>query len=397
MRVLFTPAPAHLHALAPLAWALRAAGHEVRVAGPPGMADSVARTGLTAVAVGRDRGRAAPGWEVLLDETSPAALTYERLHALFTTCVHEPLALDDPMLDDLADVAQRWRPDLVVWDEVSYAGPVVATAVGAAHARMLSGVDHWARLRSVFLALHEELDGGGADPVAAWLEGKLARFGCAFAEEVVVGQLTLDPTPPWLRPALDLRSTPIRPIPYGGPAILPEWLREPPRRPRVCFVDPAPAELPEAVAELDVEVVVTHPGTGRAGGATAIPLDEVLPDCATVVHRGNRTAMTAAMVHGVPQLVLAPAPGADPHRTAALVRQGAALATTCDDHADVRFRLARLLVEPGFAAQAARLRAQVRAMPSPHQVVPVLERLAIERGRTGSAAAADDGPHRLHV
>lgn len=35
MRVLFTtfPIPSHLHLLAPLAWALRAAGHEVGVAG----------------------------------------------------------------------------------------------------------------------------------------------------------------------------------------------------------------------------------------------------------------------------------------------------------------------------------------------------------------------------
>lgn len=52
MRVLLTvpPSRARLHQLVPLCWALRAAGHEVQVAGPPTFADAINQTGLVAVA-----------------------------------------------------------------------------------------------------------------------------------------------------------------------------------------------------------------------------------------------------------------------------------------------------------------------------------------------------------
>src|SRR5687767_9215906 len=54
MRVLITtmPAAAHLYPYVPLAWALQSAGHEVRVASHPDMADTIVKAGLTAVAVG---------------------------------------------------------------------------------------------------------------------------------------------------------------------------------------------------------------------------------------------------------------------------------------------------------------------------------------------------------
>ncbi|MEE2043098.1 activator-dependent family glycosyltransferase, partial [Nocardiopsis tropica] len=44
----------HLLGLIPQAWALRAAGHEVRAASQPALVPTIARTGLPAVSVGRD-------------------------------------------------------------------------------------------------------------------------------------------------------------------------------------------------------------------------------------------------------------------------------------------------------------------------------------------------------
>ena len=49
-RVILGTAP-----MVPLAWALRAAGHDVRVAVQPSFAATVTSAGLTAVPVGRDR------------------------------------------------------------------------------------------------------------------------------------------------------------------------------------------------------------------------------------------------------------------------------------------------------------------------------------------------------
>jgi hypothetical protein len=57
MRVLFTVQRdrQHLFPLVPLAWACRAAGHEVRIAGPPVLQDVIVHTGLPAMVVGRDQ------------------------------------------------------------------------------------------------------------------------------------------------------------------------------------------------------------------------------------------------------------------------------------------------------------------------------------------------------
>lgn len=91
MRVLITvpPIPDRLHHLVPLAWALRTAGHEVRVAGAPKFAETINLTGLVAVA-------------------------------------------DDPV-----EHAELWRPDLVVWDEGAPVGAAVAGAAGATSVRVV--------------------------------------------------------------------------------------------------------------------------------------------------------------------------------------------------------------------------------------------------------------------
>lgn len=54
MRVLLTTwaAPGHLFPMVPLAWAFQAAGHEVRVAGPPSCQDAITQAGLSAVEAG---------------------------------------------------------------------------------------------------------------------------------------------------------------------------------------------------------------------------------------------------------------------------------------------------------------------------------------------------------
>jgi len=54
MKVLFTTWawPSHFFPLVPLAWALRAAGHEVRVASGPELAGTIRASGLPAVSVG---------------------------------------------------------------------------------------------------------------------------------------------------------------------------------------------------------------------------------------------------------------------------------------------------------------------------------------------------------
>ncbi|MFI1169768.1 glycosyl transferase family 28, partial [Streptomyces sp. NPDC020801] len=163
MRVLFTTfaTKAHFNTQVPLAWALRAAGHEVCVASQPDLAQYIMGTGLTAVPVGpplnldsqmegfnqrREEAERAdshsPEALDFLDLTDMSELRLEKLTYDFMqtrltvkTMSDFQVLCPDSMVDDLVGFAKWWRPDLVVWDTMTFAGPVAAIASGAAHAR----------------------------------------------------------------------------------------------------------------------------------------------------------------------------------------------------------------------------------------------------------------------
>jgi glycosyltransferase (activator-dependent family) len=414
MKVLFTTlaANAHLYNLVPMAWALRAAGHDVRIAAQPDLTDAIVRTGLPAVTAGpeldlaglsrkaqqRPAGKTVFGSEFDITETREERLTLDYVRGVFTTWCSiglERLA-QNAVLDDLVGFARAWQPDLVIWDALTYLGPIAARASGAAQVRMLFGLDHWARMRGRFL----ELGGaGGADPMAEWLSGKLHRYGCTFDEELVLGQRTIDPLPPWTRFPTGVDYLPVRHVPYNGPSVVPSWLSEPPTRRRVCVTlgmsrrdlwgeDRFSAgDLFDAVAGLDIEVVATLTAR-QAESATAVPgnvrlfdfvpLDALLPTCAAVIHHGGAGTTGNAVAHGVPQLVI-PGNMWDKAGLAELLAgQGAGLVLEHEQltAGQLRAQLLRLLDEPSFAAAAEKTRAQVQETPTPAQIVPKLERLA---------------------
>ncbi|GAA3961083.1 DUF1205 domain-containing protein [Actinomadura viridis] len=449
MRILFTTVTekAHLYAQVPLAWALRTAGHEVRVVASPDQAEEITRTGLTAVPIGADRsakmaeadrvrkeawerqqevfaeeerhgaGRDADHrageWQDTLDisELRPERLTYEHMHGVLTVWMTGFQGLfTESMLDDLVGFARYWRPDLVIWDPLTFGGPVAARACGAAHARLLFGMDLLGFLRQNYRAELERRPAAlREDPLEEWLGWVLHHFGCGpFDEETVVGQWTIDPMPGVMRLPVDLRYVPVRHVPYNGPATVPGWLREPPKRPRVCLTlglseremlgsSSAPlADLLEAVSELDVEVVATlnddqlarieHvPGNVRTAGF--VPLNELLPTCSAIIHHGGFGTLQSALVHGVPQ-VIAPDRQLDNRRkTERMEQSGAALYVRDADRLSattVRDMLTRVLEEPSFAANAARLRTELLGRPTPAGLVPVLERLTAEHRPAGA-------------
>ncbi|MFI9387119.1 activator-dependent family glycosyltransferase [Kutzneria sp. NPDC052558] len=410
MRVLFTQhaANAHLYLLVPIAWAAKAAGHEVVVATQPDILDSVKRTGLPAVSVGRpaeiaDRLALLPpeqqifgsGYDIA--EERPEVLDYEYVRDCLSAFA-SPLALDlitdESMYDDLVAFCRDWRPDLVVWDSITFPGPVAAVACGAAHIRSTFGRDHWGRMRTLFRRLRAEQPGRVTeDPVADWITAKLARHGCEYDESVLLGHATLDTMPNWMRFDVDGERLPVRFVPYNGPAEIPDWLRGPAARPRVCFTlgvsgrevwagkGSIPAQdLFDAVADLDVELVATLNADQLGPGVRVpdnvrlvdfVPLNSLLPSCAAIVqHGGTGTTMTA-LVHGVPQLIV-PAALYDEagvaarlaDRSAALVIDPAELSTET-----LRAGLVRLLTEPVFRAGAEAVRRDAAATPSPGEVV----------------------------
>ncbi|MEU7181081.1 MULTISPECIES: activator-dependent family glycosyltransferase [Streptomyces] len=416
MRVLVTvfAMDAHFNGVVPLAWALRTAGHDVRVASQPALTDSITRAGLTAVPVGTDHqvqavmGAMARGVFALHQnpdylQNRPELLDLAFLEASTTmlTATFYSQINNDSMVDEMVDFARWWRPDLVIWEPFTFAGGVAAHVTGAAHARLLWGPDLFLRVYDRF---RQVLDGQPAehwdDALQEWLTWTLNRFAADFHPEVITGQWTIDQMPPGVRLATSRPSLPMRFIPYNGPvpSVVPRWLRGEPDRPRICLTQgiterttgfaglPRAAELLESIAELDAEVIATVKADERAELPTlpdnvrvldSVPLHVVLPSCAAVVHHGGAGTWATAALQGVPQLALA-WQWDDVFRAGRLEKLGAGIFVPPGSEGGagyVREKVGHLLTEPSFRHGAARIRREMLDAPAPNAVVPLLEDL----------------------
>lgn len=425
MRVLFTtgPIPTHLNLLVPTAWALRTAGHEVCVASSPDLREAIKDAGLPAVTVGRPadvprrvqlmaslQQSARKRKELIpnIAETNPKRLTWEYVRGalwVYTTMVSGSILAYESMLDDLVCFAQRWRPDLVIWDAMAYLGPVAARACGAAHVRSLFGPDHFGRMRTLFHQLaRDRPTRPGDDPVREWLGTRLAKFGREFREQDVVGQRTIDPLPAWLRPGADVDYLPVRYVPYHGRTDHPTWLLQEPQRPRVLLtaglsartfgVPTASAEkLLEAVAQLDVEVIATLDAEQQSQLTHVpdnvkisdfIPLGAVLPTCSAIVSHLGTGTLASALIHGVPHVGVNDGFQAwgEPLIGQQLTERGVGLFIADDepDPARVAQALREVLGDPSYRRNAAQVREEMLAMPTPLEIVPQLEALAAHGG-----------------
>jgi glycosyltransferase (activator-dependent family) len=431
MRVLLTSfaMDAHFNGSVPLAWALRAAGHDVRVASQPALTDSITAAGLTAVPVGADPGLdemvKAVGDSVLshhanqsLNPDTPGQLTPAFLRGWDTmmTATFYTLINDDPMVDELIEFARDWEPDLILWEPFTFAGAVAAKVTGAAHARLLSFPDMFMSMRRAFLAQlgpgptggdGEQRQAHAEDSLGQWLQWTLGRYGVPFDEETVTGQWSVDQVPRSFRPPSDGPTVGMRYIPYNGPApaVVPDWLRVPPTRPRVCvtlgltartseFPNAVPVDLVlKAIEGLDIDVVATLDAEERAllthvpdnvRLVDHVPLHALLPTCAAIVHHGGAGTWSTALVEGVPQIAMGWIWDAI-ERARRQQELGAGLHLPSHEVTveGLRSRLVRLLDEPSFTSAAAQLRIEARSEPTPAEVVPVLERLTAQHRAHG--------------
>ncbi|GAA2337000.1 nucleotide disphospho-sugar-binding domain-containing protein [Dactylosporangium salmoneum] len=356
MRVLFTmnPAPGHLFSMVPLAWALHLRGDQVLVAVPQPLHQQVRRAGLTAAVV---------GGEASFFELWPAGLELGGNEELDLDVF---VAIAERTRDDVGALVRAWRPDLVVTEPVEYAGPLAATRAGIPWVLQHWGLPvpepaHRSALARVEPRLSQLYGGIVVDPPA----------------------LTVDTCPPSLGAAAG--GTPMRYVPYNAACTVPDWLLEPPRRPRVC-VSMGTVPIPEGVdgltaavhglRDLDVEVVVSGAGVhgvadlpGNARRIGWIPHNQVLPSCALFVHHGGSGSSMAALTIGRPQLLMPQM--CDQFAIAErLTAAGAARCVPFPERsaAAVRIEAAKLLSDDGYRARAAALAAEIAAMPSPASV-----------------------------
>ncbi|MFF2651575.1 nucleotide disphospho-sugar-binding domain-containing protein [Streptomyces sp. NPDC058045] len=411
MRVLFTPAPisAHITLVAPLAWALQTAGHEVRVAVPPNFTGQVTDFGLTPLPVGESidlmaaAGTSDPAEIAALtglhSDGTPRAETI-RFRTTWLSALYFGSGLAGASLrgsiDDLVAFARSWRADLVI--SGFFHGGVVARASGAAHFRMLTGLDHIGRMRTEFL---RQQPAGAGDDLRRMVEETLQKFGCTYTEEVLTGEWALDPMPQALRLPDGLPAVPVRQIPVNRPDVPPAWLLEPALRPRVCLTlglsgreaygeNSAALNFLAAAGSLDIEVVatltaaqlppdVTVPGNVRL--VDFVPLDQLLPTCAAVIHHGGILTAFAALPHKVPQIIVPAAVWDESEVARYLHRLGAGVALEPEEATPERFAqvLQQALREGRFTQGVERAHRDLLAMPTPNEVVPALERLVARR------------------
>ncbi|GAA0532735.1 glycosyl transferase [Saccharopolyspora subtropica] len=390
--MLFTALPAYGLSLplVPLAWAARAAGHDVLFASANPMAKVLADAGLQVVDTYPDR-----------DIWAEFAEIAEHGESFESDDVRAIIESNNSYgyvawktISATVEAGRDFGADLVVYASDFRSGPFVAAKLGVP-ALDVGNRMAWAMRDREFREkpsilndptltrlLRERLDLTAAEPVPlAGIDPRAPSLGGIVDDEVD----EIDGRPWW----------PMRSVPYNGGVLAPGWVFAPPARPRVLVTLGTTVPLLagfssltvalDALSTMDVEVVLA------AGNADLtelgelpenvvptgfLPFSTVLPRCSLVVHHGGAGTIAACLAYGVPQLVL-PAYGENRESADQLTRRGVALQhdpetlTVAQAQATVR----RLLDEPAFAKVAGEVADEIARMPSPAAVITKLERL----------------------
>jgi UDP:flavonoid glycosyltransferase YjiC (YdhE family) len=384
MRVLFTcvVGPGHFNPMVPLARALEAAGQEVAFATDPAFSEHVRRVGFEAFPAGLDMPEARRRFYAQVPEAAEAApwdLVWYIHPGLFAGVRVEP------MLEDLREVIGGWRPDLLIHDSAEMSGAIAAERAGIAHAEHTFGV-----LRPI------EIRRRATDALAPVAE----RLGVPNpGVGGINGELYLDVCPPGIqRPeAADLaRRQAIRPMGFDDApgAVLPTWLASLPARPLVYVTMGTEFNkkpeifrvILDGLAGESFNVVVTIGSSGEpaALGPVAdnvrverfVPQSALLPRCAAFVSHGGSGALLGALNAGVPMLAIPQ--GADQFLNAeTIVEHGLGLRLMPAELSAeaVRDAVRRLIDDTRYRDAVRSHRPSIEAMPSPDEVVPILEAL----------------------
>ncbi len=389
MRVLClcVPGVGHIAMMVPIIQELQRAGHEVRMATGPDFCPQIESSGVAAVPAGPTRATARA--ERLRRHPDSVDVPPEEQQAFHVPNVWAGIYAPATFAD-LAPVVERWRPDLLLYDIASFAGPLLAELAeipGVSHAFGPSFPS--AVLASTEAPLEPLWRGQGRDvpPGGGMLKG-----------------LHLDVWPASLQLPDGCRPESVLPLRVSGTG-----------RPGGLYATEVPASLTAlpgpvvhvtlgtvfnhdtellgrvvaALREEDLSLVVTTgpdqdpsvlgPQPPSVHVERFLPHHLLLPHCDLVVSHSGAGTTLAALGHGIPSLLLPQA--ADGFRAAeGCMRAGTGLALAPAEVTEdaIRRSARELFDDPGYRQKAGKLRAEIDRMPLPADVVHRLE--AIVRG-----------------
>ncbi|CUR55374.1 putative Glycosyltransferase, MGT family [metagenome] len=381
MRILFssTWGYGHVFPMVPLARAFQAAGHEVRWAThEPAVAIAAAagldavRTGLDVAGVREVTGRNAQAVAALRPQDR-AAFAFPHMFGAWAA---------PRMAPGLLELADEWRPDLMVHEQAELAAPWVATVLDLP---LLTHSFGGAVPAAILAAAGEQLR-------ALWSEQglELPEYAGCYAD----GYLDICPTPLQTQSLSHIRRRlEIRPESYTGePAGGPDVMLTPDDRPLVYVTlgtvfaqAEVLAEAVRGVAALPVRVLVTVGPQGQPEAlgdqpdnvsvVTWVQQSEVLRHSSVVVSHAGSGTFLGALGLGIPQLCLPQA--ADQFRNAeAALSTGTGLVLTPDamSAAAITAAVQRLLDDATLRAKARAMAEVIAQMPSAAEVAAALDR-----------------------
>ena len=359
-----------IFAITPLALAARNAGHEVFVAAPENVVDTVAGTGLPCVPVTR---------LTMLDfmfrdrDGQPVERPTD-LHERFIFNGRGMGRFAAGSLDGLLDLTAAWRPDVVVGGALSFSAGLVAAHLGVPFVQ--HAVD-MGEPRMIDLA------------AAAELAPELQSLGLRSMPEP---DLFIDVCPPSLRRADAQPAELMRYIPISTQGAVEPWMYTKGDRRRVLVTAGSRVTpefdllsgLAEKVASLDMELLIAAPQKVvselshlpeeiRVGW---LPLDVLAPTCDLLVHHAGGNTMLTGMANGVPQVVVPYLPYVVDYSTR-LRDSGAAemLLPGEDSPENIADACERVLDDPEYTRKAAGIRAEMHSLPTPAAVLGKVESL----------------------
>ena len=391
MRVMFTTLPAYgaFQPLAPVASALRQAGHEVAFAASATFCSVVEAAGFRCFPSGVDWSfdDREPVYARARDALGSEAATFSVLRDVFAGL------LPAQMVPDLLTIAREWPFDLLVREPLEFGGCVAAEVLDLPHATCGPLFCFWDGAWHAF-------PGEVAKPE---LGGPRAAHGLPPDPELAMlhRHLTLACLPPtFVGPKLTLPPNThfLRPVPFDRlqGEMLPAWIEGLPPRPTVhaslgTIFHRTPGVFEAILAGLWDEPITLLLAIGRDqdparfGPQPAhirieryLPHELLLPRCDVVITHGGYGSVMACLAAGVPMVVIPLAGGDQAGNAERCAALGVARVVAADQRTPevIRAAMLNVLGDPAYRERAIRLRDQIRTLPGPEHAVGLLERLA---------------------